>query len=172
MKGETMKRRALVFLILAAAAWTALAGDAKLDPGWDKLKTLVGTWEGTVAEHPGTVTVTYKLVSNGTSLMETLDVPDHSQTMITMYAPDAPNGRIVATHYCAAGNQPRMAAKGLKGDTLDFRFLDATNVSDRNGDFMRSLVVTFQDADHFRQSWTSREDGKDHTGTFAYVRKR
>jgi ABC-type glycerol-3-phosphate transport system substrate-binding protein len=167
-----MRRRALVILaaIAAAAAAVGSGADAKPDPGWEKMKTLVGTWEGTVAEHPGPVTVTYKLVSNGTSLMETMDVADHSETMITMYAPDSPNGRIVATHYCAAGNQPRMAAKALKGNTLDFQFLDATNVT--GGEVMRALEVRFQDADHFQQLWTSRADGKDHTGTFTYTRRK
>jgi hypothetical protein len=169
-KEETM-RKALLILVAAAIASCASAADAvTANAGWDRLKSLVGTWEGTVAEHPGPVTVTYRLVSNGTSLMETLDVADHSETMITMYAPDGPDGRIVATHYCAAGNQPRMAARGLNGDTLDFQFLDATNVAGADGEMMRSLQVKFDDADHFRQLWTSRAAGKDHTGTFAYTR--
>ena len=162
--------RGFAVLMLAASAITLASDAGAPNPGWEKLKTLVGTWEGTVAEHPGPVTVTYKLVSNGTSLMETMDVADHAETMITMYAPDTPNGRIVATHYCAAGNQPRMAANGLKGNTLDFQFLDATNVT--GGELMRALEVRFQDPDHFQQLWTSREKGKENTGTFAYTRKR
>ena len=34
------------------------------------------------------------------------------------------------------------------------------------------LVRSEKDADHFQQLWTSREGGKDSTGTFAYVRKK
>src|SRR4051812_33290566 len=165
-----MKRAVLVFLL--SVATIASASDTAPGAGWEKLKTLAGTWQGTTAEHPGAVTVTFKLVSNGSSLMETMDVPAHSEEMITMYAPDGPSGRIVATHYCSAGNQPRMAAPGLDGSRLDFRFLDATNVLDPNGELMRSLVIRFQDADHFEQLWTSRAEGKDHTGTFAYTRKK
>lgn len=165
----------LSFLVVAAVA-SAAPNAAPPAPGnaagWERLKTLVGSWEGTVmdTDHPGKVTVTYKLVSNGTSLMETMDVAEHSETMITMYAPDG--DRIVATHYCSMGNQPRMAAKGLQGDSLDFQFVDATNVSDPNGELMRGLQVRFQDADHFQQLWTSRAAGKDHTGTFTYTRKK
>jgi hypothetical protein len=159
--------RGFPVLALAAASAFALASDtAAPNPGWEKLKALVGTWECTEGEHPGNVTVTYELVSNGSTLMETMEMPAHSGTMVTMYAPDSPNGRIIATHYCAAGNQPRMAAKALKGDTLDFQFLDATNVTNPNGDLMRSLEVKFQDADHFQQVWTSRANGKDQPGTF------
>lgn len=165
-------RRILAGLVLGGVACIASAADGpKTDSGWDRLKALVGEWEGTIGEGHGTVTVTYRLVSNGTTLMETMDVPNHTSTMITMYAPDGPNNRIVATHYCAAGNQPRMAARELKGNALDFEFVDATNAG--NGDdLMRELVVKFQDADHFQQLWTSREGGKDSTGTFAYVRKK
>ena len=165
-----MKGAVLVFLLFGATV--ARGSDASPGAGWEKLKTLVGTWQSTTAAHPGAVTITFRLVSNGSSLMETMDVPDHSEEMITMYAPDGPSGRIVATHYCSAGNQPRMAAAGLDGSRLAFDFLDATNVVDPNGELMRNLEIRFQDSDHFEQRWTSRADGKDHTGTFAYVRKR
>lgn len=161
------------FLVVAAAA-SAVPNPTAPAPvtaaGWDRLKSLVGDWEGTVSDHPGTVAVSYKLVSNGTSLMETMDVAGHSETMITMYAPDG--DRIVATHYCSMGNQPRMAAKGIQGDALDFQFVDATNVGDPNGEMMRGLKVKFEDSDHFQQLWTSRAAGSDHTGTFTYVRKK
>ena len=153
-----MRKRALVFLIFSATV--ALASEAAPNPGWEKLKTLVGTWQSTTAGHPGAVTITFKLVSNGSSLMETMDMPGHSEEMITMYAPDAPSGRIVATHYCSAGNQPRMAAAGLDGSRLDFQFLDATNVVDPNGELMRGLEIRFQDADHFEQLWTSPGQGE------------
>jgi len=78
----------------------------------------------------------------------------------------------MATHYCAMGNQPRMAATGLGdgGRTLAFAFIDASNVTDPDGEIMRGLVVTFQDPDHFSQNWTSRAKGKDHVGTFTYAR--
>ena len=54
------------------------------------------------------VRISYRLVSNGTTLMETMD-SGHDTSMVTMYHVDG--SRILATHYCAAGNQPRMAAR-------------------------------------------------------------
>ena len=165
-----MKGAVLVFLLFGATV--ARGSDASPGAGWEKLKTLVGTWQSTTAAHPGAATITFRLVSNGSSLMETMDVPDHSEEMITMYAPDGPSGRIVATHYCSAGNQPRLAAAGLDGSRLAFQFLDATNVVDPNGELMRNLEIRVQDADHFEQLWTSRANGKDSSETFTYVRKR
>ncbi len=162
---------AATFAFLALAA-TLPAADAP-NPAWTKLQTLVGDWKGTYsgadAGGGGDVRVSYKLVSNGTSLMETLD-SGHDMSMVTIYHPDG--ARIMATHYCAMGNQPRMAATALGdgGRTLAFSFLDATNVKDPDGELMRGLVVTFQDADHFSQAWTSRAKGQDHVGTFTYTR--
>jgi len=159
----------LAALAFAAAIASFLSAETKANPAWEKMKTLVGTWEGHEGAAP--VSVTYTLVSSGTSLMERL-TGDHDTNMVTMYAPDRDG--IVATHYCAVGNQPRMRA-AASGDaaakTVDFQFVDATNV--KGGEtVMRRLVVTFQDADHFRQSWTSRSEGKDETSEFVYTRKR
>jgi hypothetical protein len=157
----------LAFAVTAAAP--LFAAESKANPAWEKMKTLVGAWEGHEGAQP--VSVTYTLVSNGTSLMESL-TGDHDTNMVTMYAPDGEG--VVATHYCAIGNQPRMRAAG-PGDAVakrvDFQFVDATNVKD--GEIvMRRLVVTFQDADHFQQAWTSRSNGKDETMDFVYTRKR
>ncbi|HEY4229530.1 MAG TPA: hypothetical protein VGO79_05125 [Thermoanaerobaculia bacterium] len=166
---NTVARTIAGLAFAAAAASPFAAAETKANPAWEKMKTLVGAWEGREGNQP--VSVTYTLVSNGTSLMESLTAA-HDTNMVTMYAPDG--DAVVATHYCAIGNQPRMRAPA-SGDPaakkVDFQFVDATNV--QNGEtLMRRLVVTFQDADHFQQSWTSRSDGKDQTSEFVYARKR
>ena len=171
-----MNAKRSIVVACAVLAWTAAlpaADPPGANPAWQKLKTLVGDWKGTYAgsdtESPGEVLLSYKLVSNGSSLMETMESA-HDTNMITVYHPDG--SRIMATHYCAAGNQPRMVASALSpnGRTLAFAFVDATNVTDPDGELMRSLVVTFQDPDHFSQAWTSRAKGKDQIGTFEYTR--
>ena len=129
-------------------------------------ESLVGAWKGTASGHP--VSVTYALVSGGTALMETLD-GEHGVTMVTMYAPDG--AAMLATHYCAVGNQPRMRATGSPdGKSLAFEFVDVSNGAE-SSEVMRRLVVTFIDADHFQQTWTSRApDGKEHSSLFEYAR--
>jgi hypothetical protein len=164
--------RRIANLVVAAAvtagAAAPLAAQTKENPAWEKMKSLVGAWEGREGTQP--VSVTYTLVSNGTSLMESLN-GEHDVNMVTMYAPDG--DAIVATHYCAMGNQPRMRAKsGSDPNTLDFQFVDATNVQDPNGHLMRRLVVTFKDGNHFQQAWTDRANGKDQTADFVYTRKK
>jgi hypothetical protein len=165
---KTRVARIAAFAVLVAVIAPGLASAADTNPAWDKMKSLVGTWQGTAEGRP--VSVTYTLVSNGTSLMESL-TGDHDTNMITMYAPDG--GSILATHYCAAGNQPRMRAKAPAGDvkSLDFQFVDATNTG-AAPELMKRLVVTFQDPNHFTQSWTSSTEGKEQTTDFVYSRKK
>jgi hypothetical protein len=152
-------------VLLAAAA--ARAGSPTSD--WDRLRSLVGSWQGKSPEGP--VSVTYTLVSNGTALMEQLD-GNHDTHMVTMYTPDG--AVLLATHYCSAGNQPRMRAKASPdGKSVDFQFVDVSNAKGSADEVMQRLVVTFVDADHFDQQWTSRgADGQEHTSLFQYTRRR
>ena len=160
--------------ILGLSAATLLAAAAAVSAGtspsdWDRLKSLVGSWQGTAEGQP--VAVTYTLVSNGTALMEQLD-GQHDTHMVTMYTPDG--AVLLATHYCSAGNQPRMRAKASPdGKSIDFQFVDVANARGSSDEVMQRLVVTFVDADHFNQQWTSRgSDGKEHTSVFQYTRRR
>ena len=48
------------------------------------------------------------------------------EDMISMFHLDGPN-RLLITHYCSAGNQPRMqASSSPDGKTITFTFVDAT----------------------------------------------
>jgi len=162
-----MRRRIPGFAAAILAAAVAAGGGSLSSPDWGRLKSLVGSWEGTSDGRP--VTATYELVSNGTALMEHLN-GGHDAEMITMYTPDG--ATVLATHYCSAGNQPRLRAKAsADGKSIDFRFVDASNVKDTS-EVMQRLVVTFVDAGHFEQQWTSRgKDGKDHTSRFRFTRR-
>ena len=72
-----------------------------------QLKNLVGSWKGTQETPEGTreVIVEYHLTSAGTALVEKL-FPDTEHEMLSVYHGDG--DKVVMTHYCAFGNQPRM----------------------------------------------------------------
>jgi hypothetical protein len=78
--------------ILIAALFvfaTVLAAAPGTSPAWEKMKSLMGEWNGTM-NHEGQempVSVSYTVGSSGTSLMERLTTPDGSD-MVTMYHPD------------------------------------------------------------------------------------
>ena len=139
------------------------AAETASNPAWEKLKTLVGEWDGK------SVHVSYKLVSGGTALMETMEGPQVMQ-MITVYTPDGDS--ILMTHYCSMGNQPRMRAAKLEDKTLVFRYVDAANVKGPDDPRMSGLTLTFTDADHFGADWTHRMGAKEEVGHFAYTRKK
>jgi len=145
----------------------------KSSPAFEKLKTLTGEWEAKT-EDGQTVKTSYKLVSNGSAVMETLDMGKKGEgTMVTVYHLDG--DQLMMTHYCSANNQPRMKAQPASGEinSLAFSYLDATNLAPPDSGHMHRLVFTFQDKKHMSQDWTWREYGKDaYTETFQYERKK
>ena len=84
--------------------------------------------------------------------------PDHE--MISAYYLDG--NRLLLTHYCTAGNQPRMQAVSFdsKASQIDFQFLDATNLPDPNAGHMHNAVFTFRGPNEVAQDWTFYKDGK------------
>jgi hypothetical protein len=162
---------AVVALLCASSLAMAGAGTANPKPnhGFDRLKALVGAWEGTKKDGK-TVKVTYTLVADGSAVMETLETGDES-TMITMYHPDG--SRVMMTHYCSAHNQPRMRAEAAAADpkSLTFNFVDATNLAGPSDGHMDRLVLSFVDPDHFTQEWTFKVKDQKQVDLFTFQRR-
>ena len=176
-----LTRALSVALIVAVAVpgAQALAQDAKAgamkmsqvpqSPEWQRLKTLVGSWEGTMQEGSQTMpaTVEVRMTGDGSAIMHVLG-KDSPYEMVTMIHPDGK--RLLATHYCAAHNQPRMAlAPPPAANQIAFNFVDGTNIGPGE-EHMRSVVFTFVDADHHEESWTS--SGSSKPALFKFTRKK
>jgi len=167
-------RKTICLLALGAIAIGWFAGrarsQAKPASGFDQLKTLVGTWEA-AAPKGGTLTNTIRLVSNGTALEEIFQSREDDQ-MVTLYTADG--NRLAMTHYCAAGNQPRMETLAVTGDQkeFDFSFKGITNLTSPNSGYMQHLLIRIVDQDHFTENWTWRENGKDRTTTIRFTRSK
>jgi hypothetical protein len=168
-----MKMRKAIYLFALGAmaiGWSAgrAGAQAEAASGYDRLKTLVGTWKAATPEG-GTMTNTIRLVSNGTALEETSQSSEHNQ-MVTLYTADG--NRLAMTHYCSAGNQPRMETLAVTGDQkeFDFSFTGITNLTGPNAGHMRHLVIQIADEDHFTEQWTWRENGKDRITAIHYRR--
>jgi hypothetical protein len=161
----------LVAFLCATALALADAGTTQKKPnyGFDRVKALLGVWEGTTKDGK-TVKVTYTLVADGSAVMETLD-PSNESSMITMYHPDG--SRVMMTHYCSAHNQPRMRAEAAAADpkTLTFNFVDATNLSSPSDGHMERLVINFVDPDHFTQEWTFKVKDQKKVEVFSFQRQ-
>lgn len=159
--------RVILSSFLALGLALPLAAADKVDASWEKLKSLVGEWEGTVEGKPARVS--YALVSNATALMESMETEDATQ-MVTLYHPDGSS--LLMTHYCAMGNQPRMRSKGLKDGRIDFAYVDAANLKTPDADRMSRLVLSFPDAGHLVQEWTSKQGDQEVVTRFEFARKK
>jgi hypothetical protein len=161
--------------MFAAIAGVTFAGSEmkpaiKTIPEFEKMKSLVGEWEGKSTDG-SSATASYTLVSSNSALMEKLAMSGESE-MLTVYHPDG--DRLMMTHYCSLHNQPRMRSQTphQEKNKIAFDFVDVANLSEPGGGHMRKLVVTFEDKDHFTQEWTYREKEKESTAVIRFERKK
>jgi hypothetical protein len=129
------------------------------DPrAFEKLKTLAGSWVGQLTTTPAVPEVSGSLVqlsmqvtSRGHALAHEMSVsglPDHPLTMFYL-----DGGRLSLTHYCDAGNRPRMVGKiSPDGKTVEFDFVDLSGSNERG--HMHRAVFTFIDDNHHTEEWT------------------
>ena len=158
-----MKTQFFLMATLIAASTALPAADLKpaqtTDAGaaFARLKTLVGQWEATTSS--GKVHLSYELVSGDTALLER-ESSETMPSMVTLYYVDG--GRLLLTHYCMIGNQPRMQVKAFNSGTgeLDFQFLDATNLASPGAGHMHNAKIRIVDDSHLVSEWQFYENGK------------
>ena len=151
-----MKLARVVMSWLLVLAATAVAVESDGQRSFDKLKTLAGSWQGKTSSGQA-VEVRFGVTSGGSAVMSEIM---GEENMITMFHLDG--DRLLLTHYCAAGNQPRMKATASPdGKTLRFEFLDATNLGSPQAGHMHRVIFTFPDADHHTEEWFFVQDGKE-----------
>jgi len=150
--------RSIRLLLLLMMLSTAVFAQSEAQKTFEKIKALSGTWEGKVtmdmpvpeaAEH-SVMHVTLRTTSRGNAVMHEMTSagPDDP---ITMFYPD--EGRLLLTHYCDAGNRPRMEGTlSPDGKTLEFNFLDVAGSNLRQ--HMHHAKFTFIDANHHTEDWT------------------
>lgn len=160
-----MKCSLLVPGVVIALSAFAFAGDMPkaaekpIHPGFERMKSLVGTWELADQDNNGKPdgTVVYRMTSANSVVLETL-FPGSDHEMITTYHND--NGKLRVTHYCALGNQPSMIATASDANSITFTFDKGCNLDAAKDSYMGGLKVTFKDADHFEAAWTHYAGGK------------
>ncbi|HTF99161.1 MAG TPA: hypothetical protein VK654_01080, partial [Nitrospirota bacterium] len=99
----------IAVFVLAFSA-SALAGEKMGAPvvhskEFDRLKELVGVWEGKadMGKGPEQFKITYELTSAGNAIVEKF-AAGQPHEMVTVYYDY--NGKLAMTHYCSIGNQP------------------------------------------------------------------
>jgi hypothetical protein len=160
-----MRKLAILIILIATAAVASSQEQPKIanapsdaKKAFDQLKTLSGSWQGTIMDI--SINFTIRAASSGTALMHEGNTsgggpPNHE---ITMFYLDG--DRLLATHYCDAGNRSNMEGK-LSGDgkAIAFSFLGVAGPT--RGGYLKDMVITMIDADRHIVAFTFvMPDGK------------
>lgn len=163
--------RARIIALLAAGSLLAPAvatSGEREDQAFEQLKSLAGAWDVTTPEGNGTIE--YRVGSAGSVVIEEL-FPGTDHEMMTVYHMDG--DALVATHYCAAGNQPHFALDrtAAESDGMRFAFAGGTNMEPGDG-HIHEGTIRVVDADHVVEEWSFWKDGKpQHATSFSLTRR-
>ncbi len=137
---------------------TNLAAPSDAQKAFEKMKTLAGSWQGTIMGM--SINVTIGLASSGTAILHEATgdgkrPPDHEVTMFYL-----DGERLLATHYCDGGNRPRFEGKlSPDGKRIEFGFLDVAGGTQRG--VVKHMVFTIIDANkHLVELTFIMPDGK------------
>jgi hypothetical protein len=158
---------ATVIVLSSVLASTLAFAASDAQKSFEQLKSLSGSWEGK-ASNGKPVYVDFRATSMGSALMSEIK---GKEDMITMFNLDGE--RLLMTHYCGAGNQPRMVASASPdGKTITFDFLDATNLASPEAGHMHHVVISMLDANHHTEEWNFVDHGKEMKEVFDLWRKK
>ena len=159
-----MKSRLMLSVVVLMFLSTVAFAQSDAQKSFDKLKTLSGSWEGHVTTVPqkaemegALLQLSLRVTSRGNALVHEMreagkpDDPNRYDHPVTMLYLDG--DRLLLTHYCDAGNRPRMTGTvSPDGKKVEFEFLDVAG-STQYG-HMHHAVFTVIDANHHIEDWT------------------
>ena len=164
-----MKNHASSTLIVLLAAATlcaplGVAWAADVSPAeqtFERFKALEGNWKA-ASTQGWEGDISYRVLAGGSAVLQVSQIDPHAgSAMATLYHLDG--DRLMLTHYCIAGNQPRLVASDFAADGsgATFSFLDSTNLTSRDQGHMDSAVFSWIDDDHYSSRWTWYQDGEE-----------
>ena len=127
---------------------------------FEKMKELVGVWEGKADMGKGmeTIKATYELTSAGNAIVERL-FAGQPHEMVTVYYDF--KGKLSMTHYCSLGNQPHMELMNPGENSMMFVLSKKNpNLASVKETHMHSLTISFDSKDSITHTWTLYEKGK------------
>lgn len=160
----------IIAALLFLAASTPQAFGGETSDAFSSLRRLAGSWK---IEHPKSarekeLRILFQVIAADSVVVETF-VRNKSQPTQTMYHRDG--SRLIATHYCAQGNQPRLQlSRQSTPQQLEFEYLDATNLESNSQSHLIHLSFDLSDAQHVRREEVYSGDGQTDTTAYSLVR--
>jgi hypothetical protein len=154
---------AVTVVIIFSASLVMAESDAH--KSFDFLKGMEGNWAGK-NQQGQPIQVTFRMTAGGSALMSEI-LGRGPENMITMFHMDG--DRLLMTHYCGAGNQPRMKVISSDAKSVSFEFFDGTNIGPGDG-HMQHVTFTEPDADHHVEEWVFLDHGKEMRELFTLER--
>lgn len=151
-----------LFTALATGQKPAEKPQSEAQKSFTQLKSLAGNWEGPATTDPpiremgngARLRVSLRVTARGNALAlewhEAGKSEETSPSELTMFYVDG--DRFLLTHFCEAGNQPRMVGKVLPdGKTMEFDLQDITGSTQRG--YLHHAVLTIIDENHHTEDW-------------------
>lgn len=159
----------LFVVSMASSAAEVKSLSSESAAAFERLKGLAGEWEADTTM--GRSHLSYELIGHGTALVERESF-GKGPAMMTVYHMDG--DRLLLTHYCMAGNQPRMRAKAFNPATgeMQFEFLDATNLPNAKAPHMHNATIQVSNG-RLVQKWQFYENERlkeTHSAEYTRVR--
>jgi hypothetical protein len=171
MKSRHLTLSVVVLMLLSTVALAQSdAQKSQAQKSFNTLKTLAGNWTGPATLNPpqpdmadGTpMQLSLRVTSRGNALVHEMkeagkpDDPSHYDHPLTILYLES--DRLYLTHYCDAGNRPRMVARtSPDGKTVEFDFVDVAGGTQYG--HMHHAVFTLIDANHHIEEWTYMTPG-------------
>ncbi|MGA9641742.1 MAG: hypothetical protein WBQ72_10120 [Terriglobales bacterium] len=150
-------------LVVFSATFALAESDAQ--KSFHQLAAMEGKWVGKNSQGQP-IEVTFRMTAGGSALMS--EIHGHGpENMITMFHLDG--DRLIMTHYCGAGNQPRMKVVSSDPKSISFEFFDGTNIGPGDG-HMQHVTFTQPDANHHTEEWVFLDHGKEMKELFTLER--
>lgn len=135
-----MKATWFAALLTVLTSVDLAASPQSSEAAYGSLKSLEGTWVKD-DDSGKDFRIVFELTANESVLVESWMRGDRRHSM-TVYHLDG--DRLMATHYCPQGNQPRMVSASFEqANVVEFHYQDATNLVDMSHSHQHSLRLDF-----------------------------
>lgn len=115
---------ATILLCSLAGSASATAGEVQSPSAtpFERIAALTGKWQ---VREETSLRIVFESTARGSVIVERWMLGERTHSL-TIYHRDGE--RLIATHYCPQGNQPRLAATAAVDGEIRFAFVDATDL--------------------------------------------